>query len=841
MYVSEDDEAMKLIDFGLANRVKLLDFRGGALNPHKNTPRAIEKAVGLTTPCGTPHYAAPELLNRKPYGASVDCWSLGVIIYLLLCGFPPFFDTDLKNLYHMICNAKFAFPSPFWDNVSSYAKDLIEKLLTVEPLQRYTASQVLEHPWITRDYSSTESDDSSEDIVNENDHDDENETYNDYSPDFDTTPNTMETEDVIQNTPDDDNMVEMQEMQEMQEIQSNNKSRDSDADSTPGLHPGVTSNDTIKRVPSPRSGDDTEDASLITPSVSSAPRSGKAELDNNLSASGNSNAGESKKAKPRLSNKGSSVRKYDTLGGAGYTRNRQKSIDSNASSEPNSPQMSAAGILVANPLTPAESLSTKPVAEKTSSSGKEEVLSTPSGIYKGDKSDKSGKTSKNTSNAYNTPMTESEHIEIEPDTPETPVTPAVDLGGPVMPTMSKSYQLEHERDYSDDMYSDEDSSDGMTHVIQKAHTTLVEHVPKMAISPKSHDPTMESTRPGTAKAKAKPKHINVNTATDGQMFSHTRDRSRTSYKDNEMDGLQEMMQEVEQQRSREKRKNKDRIKHGKSKSKPKGKSKSKSKNPRHSTKVNPTKNKRIRTKTTGEASPRATVTGGGGGASHRGHGHDGRYNHSDIATIREHTVMKSGGNENVDDEIYDDNFDPDEIRRARSSNIESNKPISLKRHSSQLPQKSGLPKDRTLFKRQTSVRDTTPRAGRRGRSKDGRRRKGKRDSRQQRTFTTSNPASPQHRHPPNRRSGKHSKKGHHGHGGANNSNLAYMVEGTIFQIQRQQLKKQRMEILQEQNELQRLSKQITFQRDSLRIDREMFEVEFFYINIVVFLFFVCVW
>ena len=114
---------LKLIDFGMANTVK--------------HPRARE----LSTACGSPLYAAPEILNNESYGTSVDIRSMGVVTYLLLCGFPPFFDThNIKNVYALIRRAKYAFPSPFWDNISEQAKDLIKHLLELDVDKRYTAA-----------------------------------------------------------------------------------------------------------------------------------------------------------------------------------------------------------------------------------------------------------------------------------------------------------------------------------------------------------------------------------------------------------------------------------------------------------------------------------------------------------------------------------------------------------------------------------------------------------------------------------------------------------------------------------------------------------------------------
>ena len=103
----------------------------------------------MSTTCGTPGYVAPEILAQKgSYGREVDLWSLGVILYILLCGFPPFYDDNNTALYNQIKRGDYSFPSPYWDNVSKPAIDLIRKLLTVDPAARLTVEQALGHPWI---------------------------------------------------------------------------------------------------------------------------------------------------------------------------------------------------------------------------------------------------------------------------------------------------------------------------------------------------------------------------------------------------------------------------------------------------------------------------------------------------------------------------------------------------------------------------------------------------------------------------------------------------------------------------------------------------------------------
>mmetsp|Transcript_13766 Transcript_13766/g.11713 ORF Transcript_13766/g.11713 Transcript_13766/m.11713 type:complete len:130 (-) Transcript_13766:265-654(-) len=84
-------------------------------------------------------------------------WSIGIIIYVMLCGFPPFYDDDEEKMFEIISEGKIEFPSPYWDEVSDLAKDLIKGLLHKEPKKRLTASQCLQHPWIVGDVTSRKS------------------------------------------------------------------------------------------------------------------------------------------------------------------------------------------------------------------------------------------------------------------------------------------------------------------------------------------------------------------------------------------------------------------------------------------------------------------------------------------------------------------------------------------------------------------------------------------------------------------------------------------------------------------------------------------------------------
>jgi calcium/calmodulin-dependent protein kinase I len=92
-----------------------------------------------TTTCGTPGYVSPEILSEKPYGKECDYWSIGVVLYILLCGFPPFYDDDNFALFEKIKKCQYDFPSPSWDNISNEAKDIIKNLLVVDPAKRLTA------------------------------------------------------------------------------------------------------------------------------------------------------------------------------------------------------------------------------------------------------------------------------------------------------------------------------------------------------------------------------------------------------------------------------------------------------------------------------------------------------------------------------------------------------------------------------------------------------------------------------------------------------------------------------------------------------------------------------
>lgn len=97
---------------------------------------------------GTPGYLSPEVLKKEPYGKPVDIWACGVILYILLVGYPPFWDEDQHRLYNQIKAGAYDYPSPEWDTVTTEAKRLIDSMLNINPSRRISAADALKHPWI---------------------------------------------------------------------------------------------------------------------------------------------------------------------------------------------------------------------------------------------------------------------------------------------------------------------------------------------------------------------------------------------------------------------------------------------------------------------------------------------------------------------------------------------------------------------------------------------------------------------------------------------------------------------------------------------------------------------
>ena len=100
------------------------------------------------TPCGTVGYTAPEIVKDERYSKSVDMWAMGCVLYTLLCGFPPFYDESIQVLTEKVARGQYTFLSPWWDDISKPAQDLVSHLLTVDPNKRYTIKEFLAHPWI---------------------------------------------------------------------------------------------------------------------------------------------------------------------------------------------------------------------------------------------------------------------------------------------------------------------------------------------------------------------------------------------------------------------------------------------------------------------------------------------------------------------------------------------------------------------------------------------------------------------------------------------------------------------------------------------------------------------
>ncbi|XP_048761848.1 calcium/calmodulin-dependent protein kinase type II delta chain-like isoform X15 [Ostrea edulis] len=121
--------AVKLADFGLA-----IEVQGDQ-----------QAWFGFA---GTPGYLSPEVIRKDPYGKPVDIWACGVILYILLVGYPPFWDEDQPRLYAQIKAGAYDYPSPEWDTVTPEAKNLINSMLTVNPAKRINATEALKHPWI---------------------------------------------------------------------------------------------------------------------------------------------------------------------------------------------------------------------------------------------------------------------------------------------------------------------------------------------------------------------------------------------------------------------------------------------------------------------------------------------------------------------------------------------------------------------------------------------------------------------------------------------------------------------------------------------------------------------
>ncbi|KAF2090048.1 calcium/calmodulin-dependent protein kinase-like protein [Saccharata proteae CBS 121410] len=134
----DEGEFVKGIGAGGIGLIKIADF-------------GLSKVIWDTqtmTPCGTVGYTAPEIVKDERYSKSVDMWALGCVLYTLLCGFPPFYDESIQILTEKVARGQYTFLSPWWDDISKPAQDLVSHLLTVDPEKRYDIKQFLAHPWI---------------------------------------------------------------------------------------------------------------------------------------------------------------------------------------------------------------------------------------------------------------------------------------------------------------------------------------------------------------------------------------------------------------------------------------------------------------------------------------------------------------------------------------------------------------------------------------------------------------------------------------------------------------------------------------------------------------------
>jgi len=129
LLASEDDDiSIKIADFGFAKR--------------------CTKPKSLKTQCGTPGYVAPEILKGVLYDSQADMWSLGVIIYILLGGYPPFIEENQRELFKKIMKGRYKFHDEYWSDISDDGKDLIKSLMNIDTETRLTAEQALSSKWM---------------------------------------------------------------------------------------------------------------------------------------------------------------------------------------------------------------------------------------------------------------------------------------------------------------------------------------------------------------------------------------------------------------------------------------------------------------------------------------------------------------------------------------------------------------------------------------------------------------------------------------------------------------------------------------------------------------------
>ena len=131
LFSDKNDTDIKIADFGLAKRVRDLSGNDAA--------------------CGTPGYVAPEILLGKPYGTEVDIWAIGVIMYILIAGYPPFYHDDQKKLFKLIKSCRYDFHKQHWGGKSLESQDMITMMICKDQRKRWTAEKLLQHPWMLVD------------------------------------------------------------------------------------------------------------------------------------------------------------------------------------------------------------------------------------------------------------------------------------------------------------------------------------------------------------------------------------------------------------------------------------------------------------------------------------------------------------------------------------------------------------------------------------------------------------------------------------------------------------------------------------------------------------------
>jgi serine/threonine protein kinase len=172
---SKEDFVKSLRKSDDSNKVDEGEFKagigGGTIGVIKLADFGLAKQLATNTiaqtPCGTTGYTAPEVFvcnhndniytnNSNSYSKAVDIWSMGCVLYTIMCGFPPFYDENIEVLTDNVTKGRFTFLQPWWDEISADAKDLISKMLNINPDQRITIEEIWQHPWIVNHSSADE-------------------------------------------------------------------------------------------------------------------------------------------------------------------------------------------------------------------------------------------------------------------------------------------------------------------------------------------------------------------------------------------------------------------------------------------------------------------------------------------------------------------------------------------------------------------------------------------------------------------------------------------------------------------------------------------------------------